>query len=55
MVNAVQGNNLSLFRESYRTKIQTVKKKTLRGFDPLANYADRATAAYWISSAKFCG
>jgi hypothetical protein len=32
-----------------------VKKKTLRGFGPLANYADRATAASWRSSTNFCG
>jgi hypothetical protein len=25
------------------------------GFGPLANYADRATAACWRSSANFCG
>jgi hypothetical protein len=33
------------------------KKKTqqLRGFGPLANYADRATAASWQSSTNFCG
>jgi hypothetical protein len=30
------------------------KKKNLRGFGPLANYADRATAASWRSSANFC-
>jgi hypothetical protein len=30
-------------------------KKNLRGFGPLANYADRATAACWRSSANFCG
>jgi hypothetical protein len=29
--------------------------KKLRGFGPLANYADRATAACWRSSANFCG
>jgi hypothetical protein len=28
------------------------KKK--RGFGPLANYADRATAACWRSSVNFC-
>jgi hypothetical protein len=27
----------------------------LRGFGPLANYADRATAASWRSSTNFCG
>jgi hypothetical protein len=31
------------------------KKKRLRGFGPVANYADRATAACWRSSANFCG
>jgi hypothetical protein len=31
------------------------KKKKLRGFGPLANCADRATAASWRSSANFCG
>jgi hypothetical protein len=38
--------------------VDTLKKnikKTLRGFGPLANYADRATAASWRSSANFCG
>jgi hypothetical protein len=29
--------------------------KKLCGFGPLANYADRATAACWRSSAKFAG
>jgi hypothetical protein len=32
-----------------------IKKKTLRGFGPLANYADRATAASLRSSTNFCG
>jgi hypothetical protein len=30
-------------------------KLKLRGFGPLANYADRATAASWRSSTNFCG
>jgi hypothetical protein len=30
-------------------------KKKLRGFGSLANYADRATAACWRSSANFRG
>jgi hypothetical protein len=30
-------------------------KKKLRGFGPLANYADRATAASWRSSTNLCG
>jgi hypothetical protein len=30
-------------------------KKKLRDFGPLANYADRATAASWQSSGNFCG
>jgi hypothetical protein len=29
--------------------------KNLRDFSPLANYANRATAACWRSSANFCG
>jgi hypothetical protein len=33
----------------------TGKKNKLCGFGPLANYADRATAASWRSSANFCG
>jgi hypothetical protein len=32
-----------------------VLKKKLRGFGPLANYSDRATAASWRSSTNFCG
>jgi hypothetical protein len=31
------------------------QQQKLRGFGPLANYADRATAACWRSSANFCG
>jgi hypothetical protein len=30
-------------------------KNLLRGFGPLANYADPATAASWRSSTNFCG
>jgi hypothetical protein len=41
--------NIKLYR--YQSK----EKKILRGFGPLANYADRATAACWRSSAIFCG
>jgi hypothetical protein len=37
---------LSLMEDSY---------SLLRGFGPLANYADRATAACWRSNANFCG
>jgi hypothetical protein len=33
----------------------TNDKKILHGFGPLANYADRATAASWRSSTNFCG
>jgi hypothetical protein len=36
-------------------KIKTKLKKNLCGFGPLANYADRATAASWRSSANVCG
>jgi hypothetical protein len=32
-----------------------VKKLKLRGLGPLANYADRATAASWRSNTNFCG
>jgi hypothetical protein len=32
-----------------------LKKKKLRGFGPLTNHADRATAASWRSSTNFCG
>jgi hypothetical protein len=36
--------------------VQTeILKKKLLGFGPLANYADRTTAACWRSSANFCG
>jgi hypothetical protein len=31
------------------------EKKKLRGFGPLANYAERATAACWRSDANFSG
>jgi hypothetical protein len=33
----------------YKTKLNSV------AFGPRANYADRATAASWRSSANFCG
>jgi hypothetical protein len=36
---------------SHKPKLKT----KLRGFGPLANYADRATAASWRSSTNFCG
>jgi hypothetical protein len=36
-------------------QLQNIKKKNLRGFGPLANYADRATAASWPSSTNCCG
>jgi hypothetical protein len=41
--------------DSERCHFPHDKKKTLRGFGPLANYADRATAASWRSSTNFCG
>jgi hypothetical protein len=42
------------FREKLLFVIYT-KKKKLRGFGPLADHADRATAASWRSSTNFCG
>jgi hypothetical protein len=39
---------------SYSTLLFIKLKLKLRGFGPLANYADRATAASWRSSANFC-
>jgi hypothetical protein len=39
----------------FRPHSAVYKKKNLRGFGPLANYADRATAASWRSSTNFCG
>jgi hypothetical protein len=35
--------------------LHNLKKKNLRGFGPLANYADWTTAASWRSSANFWG
>jgi hypothetical protein len=35
--------------------IMIIKNLKLRGFGPLANYANRATAASWRSSTNFCG
>jgi hypothetical protein len=37
------------------TDLKLYVYKKLRGFGPLANYADRATTACWQSSANFCG
>jgi hypothetical protein len=36
-------------------KTVNVKRTKLHGFGLRANYADRATAACWRSSANFCG
>jgi hypothetical protein len=43
------------FGDSYKWPLRfVVKTETkLRGFGPIANYADRATAARWRSSANF--
>jgi hypothetical protein len=41
--------------EFVNRRTKNKKKKKLRGFGPIANYADRATAASWRSSANFCG
>jgi hypothetical protein len=38
-----------------KTNFESVSIYKLRGFGPLANYAYRATAACWRSSANFCG
>jgi hypothetical protein len=38
-----------------KKRVLHLKKKHTCGFGPLANYADRATAAYWRSSTNFCG
>jgi hypothetical protein len=42
-----------MLQETYET--HKYKKKNLRGFGPLANYAERETAACWRSSANLCG
>jgi hypothetical protein len=39
--------------EQYLSDAHQITK--LRGFGPVANYADRATAVCWRSSANFCG
>jgi hypothetical protein len=50
---------LTKFRNNiYSKKCQNTRTQTktkLRGFGPRENYADRATAACWRSSANFCG
>jgi hypothetical protein len=46
----VLGSNLGRLLLAKKNKL-----KKLCGFGPLANYADRATAASWRSSANFCG
>jgi hypothetical protein len=47
------------FRPCYLKKVGEscilLMKHELRGFGLVANYADRATAACWRSSANFCG
>jgi hypothetical protein len=45
-------NNTNIFYDIIKKK---KTKKNLCGSGPLANYADRATAACWRSSANFCG
>jgi hypothetical protein len=48
-----QSSNCATFNEMiYFYRIYNNIAKTLRGFGPLANYADRATAACWRSSAN---
>jgi hypothetical protein len=42
-------------RDSAKVNVFCAMKKKIRGFGPLANYADRATAACWRSSVNFCG
>jgi hypothetical protein len=44
-------NSTAMLEQCFNTHL----KNKLRGFGPLANYADRATAACWRSSANFCG
>jgi hypothetical protein len=45
----------ALLRAGGLCNLQEIRKNELRGFGPLAKYADRATAACWRISAKFCG
>jgi hypothetical protein len=45
-----QGQEICLFSTASKSALGP-----LRGFGPLANYADRATAASWRSSTNFCG
>jgi hypothetical protein len=53
IINSVAVNKMMEKKESCTKRTMTDKK--LRGFGPLANYADRATAACCRSSANFCG
>jgi hypothetical protein len=46
---------ISLLTGAALSELEQKKKKKLRGFGPLANHADRATAASWRSSTNFCG
>jgi hypothetical protein len=49
------GDRISLLQESRLIIGERERTQKLRGFGPLANYADRATAASWRSSTNFCG
>jgi hypothetical protein len=48
-----QVQQIGLGSVDYTTEVTFNHKP--RGFGPQANYADRAAAACWRSSAKFCG
>jgi hypothetical protein len=48
-------NRKHVMMSGSETQPAKMTKKELRGFGPLANYADRATAASWRSSTNFCG
>jgi hypothetical protein len=53
-VKLEEGMNIGLGGNERRThQGLNEKKKNLPGFGPLANYADRAAAACWRSSANF--
>jgi hypothetical protein len=49
-----RSNRSHTFYKPHQHHIFYIYKK-LSGFGPRANYADRATAACWQSSANFCG
>jgi hypothetical protein len=54
-IRAELQDTVRIFTSSLFRLLNFKKNFKLRGFGPLANYADRATADSWRGSTNFCG